>query len=156
MQEAGHERAAGEWQTEWHVLPQLAVLAGTALSEAHVVVAGMRVDPGRMRANLGADGGLVMAEAQMITLATAMGREYAHDLVYDAALARSSGRKLAEVLPKVAGARGILELLPDPLITAEDYLGDAELTARFTLTSWARSPALTGDDRPLATLAAGH
>lgn len=98
-----------------------------------------------------------MAEAQMITLAMAMGREHAHDLVYDAAaLARSSGRKLAEVLPKVAGARGILELLPDPLITAEDYLGDAELTARFTLTSWARSPALTGDDRPLATLAAGH
>jgi hypothetical protein len=92
-QEAGHERAAGEWQIEWQVIPQLAALAGSALAEALVIVDGMRVDADRMRANLELDGGLVMAEAQMIQLADAMGREDAHDLVYEAATrARLSGR----------------------------------------------------------------
>ncbi|RZK73411.1 MAG: 3-carboxy-cis,cis-muconate cycloisomerase, partial [Rhodococcus sp. (in: high G+C Gram-positive bacteria)] len=50
IQEAGHERSAGEWQIEWQVIPQLGVLAGSALSEALVIVKGMRVDADRMRA----------------------------------------------------------------------------------------------------------
>jgi 3-carboxy-cis,cis-muconate cycloisomerase len=41
LQEAGHERAAGEWQIEWQVVPQLAVLAGTALSETLIIVKGL-------------------------------------------------------------------------------------------------------------------
>ena len=49
IQEAGHERSAGEWQIEWQVIPQLGVLAGSALSEALVIVTGMRVDADRMR-----------------------------------------------------------------------------------------------------------
>ncbi|GAA0934368.1 lyase family protein [Pseudonocardia zijingensis] len=154
VQEAGHERAAGEWQIEWQVVPQLAVLAGTALAETLVVVEGMRVDAERMRANLEQDGGLVMAEAQMISLAAAMGREHAHDLVYEAAArTRTAGRTLAEVLPDVAAEKGRRDLLPDPLVTADDYVGEAARIADAAVRGWAGVPALAIAGTPLAELA---
>jgi 3-carboxy-cis,cis-muconate cycloisomerase len=154
LQEAGHERAAGEWQVEWQVVPQLAVLAGTALSETLVVVEGMRVDAGRMRANLEQDGGLVMAEAQMISLAAAMGREHAHDLVYEAAArARTSGRTLTEVLPEVADEKGKRDLLPDPLVAADDYVGEAARIADTAVRGWSTVPALPLVDTALPELA---
>ena len=147
MQEAGHERAAGEWQAEWVVLPQLGTLAGTAVDEAVVIVEGMRVDPERMAENLRLDGGLIMAEAQMIQLAQAMGRERAHDLVYEAATrARSSRRVLAEVLPEVAAEQGVADLLPERLVEPEGYLGEAGRIAETAARAW-RS-ARRGADEP--------
>ncbi|MFC3996633.1 lyase family protein [Nocardiopsis sediminis] len=143
LQEAGHERAAGEWQIEWQVVPQLAVLAGSALAEAAVVAEGMRVDTARMRANLGLDGGLVMAEAQMIQLAAALGREDAHDLVYEAAVrARRDGTGLAGALRTVAAEQGRAELLPEPLVGPDDYLGEAAAVARNAVKAWEAAPAL--------------
>jgi 3-carboxy-cis,cis-muconate cycloisomerase len=154
LQEAGHERAAGEWQIEWQVVPQLAVLAGTALSETLVIVEGMRIDAERMRANLEQDGGLVMAEAQMISLAATMGREHAHDLVYEAAaLARTTGRTLTEVLPEVAGEKGKRDLLPDPLVAADDYAGEAGRIADAAVRGWSAIPALSLVDTALPELA---
>lgn len=154
LQEAGHERAAGEWQIEWQVVPQLAVLAGTALSETLVIVEGMRIDAERMRANLEQDGGLVMAEAQMISLAAAMGREHAHDLVYEAAArARTTGRTLTEVLPEVAGEKGKRDLLPDPLVAADDYVGEAGRIADAAVRGWSAAPALSLVDTAMSKLA---
>jgi 3-carboxy-cis,cis-muconate cycloisomerase len=155
-QEAGHERAAGEWQVEWQVIPQLAVLAGSALAEALVIVEGMRVDADRMRANLALDGGLVMAEAQMIQLAAAMGREDAHDLVYEAATrARTTDRVLADTLREVAAEQGKTELLPEPLVGADDYLGEAAGICATAVHGWKATPAVpTGRaDVALADLA---
>jgi 3-carboxy-cis,cis-muconate cycloisomerase len=83
--EAGHKRAAGVWQVEWQVLPQLAGLAAGCLGRAAEMAANLRVFPRTMRRNLEADGGLIMAEAYMMRLAPSMGRERAHDLVYRAA-----------------------------------------------------------------------
>lgn len=154
VQEAGHERAAGEWQIEWQVLPQLAVLAGSALAEALVIVEGMRVDVDRMRANLDLDGGLVMAEAQMIQLAAAMGREHAHDLVYEAATrSRRDGRVLADALREVAAEQGSVDLLPEPLVTADDYLGEAAAICGTAVRAWAATPAAGVTHVALAALA---
>ncbi|TQM36969.1 lyase family protein [Pseudonocardia cypriaca] len=154
LQEAGHERAAGEWQIEWQVVPQLAVLAGTALSETLIIVEGLRVDAGRMRANLELDGGLAMAEAQMISLAEAMGREHAHDLVYEAAIrARTTGRTLAEVLPEVADEKGKRDVLPKTLIDADAYVGEAGRIADAAVRGWSAVPALSLVDTPLPELA---
>jgi 3-carboxy-cis,cis-muconate cycloisomerase len=46
-------------------------------------VSGLEVDAERMRANLDMTNGLVMSEAVMMGLGPYLGREYAHDLVYD-------------------------------------------------------------------------
>lgn len=141
IQEAGHERAAGEWQTEWQVIPQLAVLAGSALKEATALVIGLRVDAARMRENLNAEGGLVMSEAQMMHLAASIGHNLAHELVYEAATrARSTSTNLTEALRQVAGERGQLGLLPEPLITPEQYLGEAVAVTRVATDHW-RNPA---------------
>ncbi|GAA3694949.1 adenylosuccinate lyase [Arthrobacter ginkgonis] len=155
IQEAGHERAAGEWQIEWHIIPQLAVLAGSALSEALVIAEGMRVDSDRMLANLQLDGGLVMAEAQMIQLADAMGREHAHDLVYEAATrARTEGTVLADALRAVAQEHGTAHLLPETLVGPANYLGEARTMCETSIRQWRQAPALPAawGERPVVDL----
>ena len=63
------------------------------------IMRGLRVDPERMRANLDLGGGLIMAEAVMLDLGTAIGRQHAHDIVYDAAQAAFvEGKPFSELL----------------------------------------------------------
>lgn len=154
IQEAGHERAAGEWQIEWQVIPQLAQLASSALHEAFVIIDGIRVDEKRMLENLELDGGLAMAEAQMIQLADHMGREHSHDLLYAASTtARERKIVLAEALREVAKAQNLEEHLPDSLVTAAEYLGEAVSIAADSVNQWRATPALDQDLAPIPNLA---
>jgi 3-carboxy-cis,cis-muconate cycloisomerase len=132
--EAGHERSAGEWQVEWHALPEVFVLASSALLQAEVLLAGLRVNTEAMRENLASDHGLLMAEAYMMALAGVLGRERAHDIVYSACLAaRSTDRDLLTVLE---------ESLPeaDRLVVTrlqpEDYLGEAQSMCDRAVARW--------------------
>ncbi|PXY29457.1 3-carboxy-cis,cis-muconate cycloisomerase [Prauserella coralliicola] len=128
--EAGHERAAGEWQAEWQVLPQLVSLCAAALRTSSSIVEGLQVFPETMRANLDADGGLVLAEAYMMLLAPRLGRERAHDAVYEAVgRCRASGESLADALRDV---------LPDDFepVSPERYVGDPQLTVDAALAQW--------------------
>ena len=61
------------------------IATGDMLSRLGEVMRGLRLDPQRMRANLDLGGGLIMAEAAMLKLGTVIGRQHAHDVVYDAA-----------------------------------------------------------------------
>jgi len=80
---ADHERSTGPWEIEWIVLPEAFCLLAGALRQAKFVLAGLEVDAERMRANLDLTHGLVVSEAVMMGLAPYLGREYAHDLVYE-------------------------------------------------------------------------
>ena len=80
---ADHERSTGPWQIEWIALPEAFMLTAGALAQAKSVAGGLEVDAARMRANLDMTRGLVVSEAVMMGLAPYIGREYAHDLVYD-------------------------------------------------------------------------
>src|SRR5436190_16967703 len=62
-----------------------AIALGDALSRLVEVLRGLRLDPERMRRNLDLGGGLIMAEAVMLDLGAQIGRQHAHDVVYDAA-----------------------------------------------------------------------
>lgn len=138
IQESGHERAAGEWQGEWFIVPTLGNLAGGALDEAIIVAEQMRVNPEQMRKNLDFDGGLIMAEAQMIQLAPAMGREKAHDLVYEASTrAREENTTLHEELPIVAKEHGVENLLPDKFVDPAEYVGEAVHIVDTARANWA-------------------
>ncbi len=79
-----HERATGPWQAEMLALPQAFVLTHGALVQARALAEGLVVDAGRMRRNLNATGGLIMAEAVMMGLAPHLGRSAAHDAVHHA------------------------------------------------------------------------
>ena len=80
---ADHERSTGPWQIEWIVLPEAFCLLAGALKQSRVIVEGLEVDPVAMRRNIDMTHGLVMSEAVMMGLGPYIGREVAHDLVYD-------------------------------------------------------------------------
>ena len=68
----------------------------------------------------------VIGRPTTIQLAPALGRERAHDLVYEAATrAREKGETLHSVMPAVAQEQGVSALLPETLIVAVDYVGEA-------------------------------
>ncbi|WP_428484027.1 class-II fumarase/aspartase family protein [Rhodopila sp.] len=75
------------------------IATGDMLSRLHEVMRGLRLDPRRMRSNLDLGGGLIMAEAVMLDLGAAVGRQHAHDAVYDAAQAAfTEGRPFGDLL----------------------------------------------------------
>ena len=120
-----YERFSGAWEIEWIAIPEIFLLSSGALTQTRFILTGLHVDPERMRKNLDLTGGMIVAEAVMMGLGPYLGRQHAHDLVYD--LCRSAvatGRPLLDVLaenPEIAQHldRAALAKLADPA----NYLG---------------------------------
>jgi 3-carboxy-cis,cis-muconate cycloisomerase len=101
------ERATGPWHAEWIAIPESFVLTAGALHQAKFVLGGLIVDDAQMARNLDISRGLIVAEAVMMGLAPELGRQDAHDVVYDAC------RRANEEKTSLRDA-----LLSDPKITA--------------------------------------
>ncbi|ABE46441.1 class-II fumarase/aspartase family protein [Polaromonas sp. JS666] len=80
---ADHERSTGPWEIEWVAMPEIFCLMSGALKQTKFILSGLEVDAVQMRRNIDMTHGLVMSEAVMMGLGPFIGREYAHDLVYD-------------------------------------------------------------------------
>jgi 3-carboxy-cis,cis-muconate cycloisomerase len=94
-----HERALGGWQAEWPTFPALALVTSGALRAIVELAQGLEVDSERMRANVGATRGLIMAEAVTFALAAKIGKHEAQKIVADACnKALASKRDLQTVL----------------------------------------------------------
>ncbi|MHC2254520.1 3-carboxy-cis,cis-muconate cycloisomerase [Bradyrhizobium embrapense] len=119
------ERATGPWHAEWMAIPESFVLTAGALHQARFALGGLIVDEKRMAANLDISRGLIVAEAVMMGLAPAIGRQEAHDVVYDACrVASDKGLMLAEALAaddRVASR--IDRATIDRLTAPKNYLG---------------------------------
>jgi 3-carboxy-cis,cis-muconate cycloisomerase len=122
------ERNAAAWHLEWIAVPEAFGYAAGALHQTVFLAGGLIVDAGGMAKNLALTHGLIVAEAVMMGLAPVIGRNEAHDLVYDACRAAiESDRPLYDVLlenHEVAGPLGAdrLKALTDPA----NYLGAAQ------------------------------
>jgi 3-carboxy-cis,cis-muconate cycloisomerase len=93
------ERATGPWHAEWIAIPESFVLSAGALHQARFALGGLIVDEARMAKNLDISRGLIVAEAVMMGLAPQLGRQEAHDIVYDACRRANEGHiTLAEAL----------------------------------------------------------
>ena len=122
-----HERATGPWEIEWIALPEIFMLTAGALAQTRFLVEGLHVNEQRMRDNIFITKGLIMSEAVMMGLGDKLGRNYAHDLVYD--ICRDvvkTGRPLIDLLeenPEIRkhADRKTLEKMVDPA----NYLGVA-------------------------------
>jgi 3-carboxy-cis,cis-muconate cycloisomerase len=102
-----HERSAGPWHAEWPTLPMLQLVTSGALAAIVDIAEGLEVDAARMRANLDATHGLIMAEAVTMALAEKIGKSEAHHLV------EAASKKA------VADKKGLREMLTkDPKVTA--------------------------------------
>jgi 3-carboxy-cis,cis-muconate cycloisomerase len=139
-----HERSTGPWEIEWIAVPEVFLLASGALSQTRRLVGGLQVDPERMRKNLDLTGGLIVSEAVMMALGSAMGRQRAHDCVY--AICRqaiATRRPFLDLLaddPEIAPhvTRAQLTTLVDPA----NYLGlSGEMVDRVLASSTRRSQA---------------
>jgi 3-carboxy-cis,cis-muconate cycloisomerase len=122
------ERNAAAWHLEWIAVPEAFGYAAGALHQTVFLTGGLIVDAVGMKKNLGLTHGLIVAEAVMMGLAPHVGRNEAHDLVYDACrTAIESDRPLCDVLvetTEVADKLGAekLKALTDP----SNYLGAAQ------------------------------
>jgi 3-carboxy-cis,cis-muconate cycloisomerase len=116
-----HERSAGPWHAEWPTLPTLQLVTSGALAAIVDLAEGLEVDAARMRHNLDATHGLIMAEAVTFALADKIGKSDAHHLVEAASKkAVADKRHLRDVLasdPKVTAHLGADKLakLFDPM-----------------------------------------
>jgi 3-carboxy-cis,cis-muconate cycloisomerase len=116
-----HERAVGGWHAEWEALSGALAFAGGSAAAAADAVAGLEVNAERMRANLEAGGGLVVAERISFAVAPRLGRSEAHTVVAEAARAPSFRDAL------LADARtGLTADELDSLLDPTGYLGAAE------------------------------
>ena len=66
------------------------ILIGEALERIHLIIGGLRLNAQRMRSNLDLSGGMISAEAIMLELGKMIGRQHAHDVVYQAAQAAAA------------------------------------------------------------------
>jgi 3-carboxy-cis,cis-muconate cycloisomerase len=116
-----HERSAGPWHAEWPTLPTLQLVTSGALAAIVDIADGLEVDAARMRVNLDATNGLIMAEAVTFALAEKIGKSDAHHLVEAAVRKAVAGKHhLHDVVasdPKVAAHLGAEKLakLFDPM-----------------------------------------
>jgi len=131
--EGEHERAAGAWQSEWAALSGALACGGGALANTAEALAGLEVDPERMRQNLGATGGLVLAERVSQLLAPRVGRREAHEIV-SAAAATGSFRWALVADERVGLSTEQVDVLLDP----EEYLGSAAALVDRALARYAR------------------
>lgn len=122
-----HERAAGAWHSEWEALSDALALSGGAAANVREAAEGLEVHPAKMRENLDATGGMLLAENVTTVLSGGLGRLEAHDLV-EAACRRAlaGGAHLRDELLRDARVRGALsgeeiEAALDPA----GYLGSA-------------------------------
>jgi 3-carboxy-cis,cis-muconate cycloisomerase len=130
-----HERSVGGWQAEWPTIAAAVQATGAAAAASAAVAEGLSVDPGRMRANLDATHGTVLAERAMLLLAPHIGRAAAQTLVTRAVReTRETGTVLGAVLrsmPEVSRAlpADVIHGIDDP----HQYLGQAERIRRELL-----------------------
>ncbi len=123
------ERATGPWHAEWLAISDSFVMTAGALNQAKFMLSGLIVDEQRMRKNLDMTSGLIVAEAVMMGLAPFVGRQQAHDIVYDACRkVHEEQKNLLEILSQTPAVtdyvpQETLKNLTDPV----NYLGSAPL-----------------------------
>jgi 3-carboxy-cis,cis-muconate cycloisomerase len=121
------ERATGPWHAEWIAIPESFVLTAGALHQAKFMLGGLIVDEKKMLQNLNISKGLIVAEAVMMGMAPHIGRQQAHDVVYDACRdVNENGGTLAEALSKISAvteqfSKEKIDYLTNPI----NYLGMA-------------------------------
>lgn len=94
-----HERDGRSWKVEWVVLAETCLAIGKLLALLCTLTGNLVIHADRMQANLEATGGFVLSEAVMLALAGWVGKQSAHTLVYETAMAaHAAGRTLQDAI----------------------------------------------------------
>ncbi|MBN6066207.1 adenylosuccinate lyase [Aggregatibacter actinomycetemcomitans] len=122
-----HERDAMSWRAEWIALPELNIYVAAQLQMTLTVLRGMKVNPQQMLKNLELQHGLLLSEKIMFELGKKLGKQTAHQLVYESAmLAFEQERPFKDVLQENAEwKQHFSEQEISQWLIAENYLGSA-------------------------------
>lgn len=129
-----HERATGQWHVEWQAVPTAFIVASGGLQAAREVLEGLEVRPDAMRQVMDTTGGLIVAEAVMMGLAPELGRQAAHDIVYECCRsALSDGTAFLDALAADTRITAVMDRdALAKLVDPANYLGAApEMTRRL-------------------------
>ena len=113
-------------------LTQSAILMGDILQYMIDLFGGLRLFPERMRRNLDLSGGLIMSEALMLELGRRIGRQRAHDAIYDAAQASvNESKPFTAALAEIQDVTDNMDAAQiDALLDPTRYTGASALLAR--------------------------
>src|SRR5260370_9234060 len=91
------ERATGPWHAEWMAIPESFVLTARALHQAKFSLCGPLLHRTREAENIHISRGLLLAPSAIIVRVPRIGRQQAHDIVYDACrVANEKGMTLSD------------------------------------------------------------
>ncbi len=94
-----HERDGRSWKGEWMIIPDVTLATSKSLALLKLLLKDLQVNRQRMINNIMATNGFVHAEAVMLALAKTLGKQSAHQLVYEISLqAQSEGLHFKQAL----------------------------------------------------------
>lgn len=122
-----HERDAMAWRAEWIALPEACIYIARQLASALALFEGLQVKVENMRKNLDISGGLIVAEKVMFELGKYLGKQTAHAVVYELAMAaQEQGISFALLLKQDKNVcRYLQEQQIEALLDPANYLGEA-------------------------------
>ena len=123
-----HERDMGLWQAEWEFLPEMFMMMGGILHNMRRILSGLRIKDENMRQNLEKSEGLIMAEAIMRPIAEKLGRQKAHEVVYEVAMgAAQNNESFADALKQNGTIREAIDVSEiDDFLKPSAYVGLSE------------------------------
>jgi 3-carboxy-cis,cis-muconate cycloisomerase len=142
VMETFDERSASSWYVEFAVVPESFLYVGRAVANARSLIESLEVDAEAMRENLTVHGSLVASEPIMMALAEELGRQTAHSVVYEHAMAAAESEE--SFLDRLQADDRVTDAVP-PAELAEladptDYTGVAEELALEVLSERGSAP----------------
>jgi len=145
MAQCEHE-ADGTGAVMYDTLSSASILLGDLLERVLLVTAKLQLHPKRMEGNLELTGGLISAEAIMLELGKALGRQVAHDVVYEAAqsVAVEGGLFADRLMADDRVTAHLSRAAIDALLEPRRHVGlSAEIAARGALTARQTAAVIT-------------
>lgn len=125
-----HERDARSWKTEWALIGPTCLMAGSLLRLSKLMCANLEVDEAGMMASLEQTKGFVLSEGVMLALAQKIGKQTAHHIVYETAMAAFEARRpLKDAI--LDNAQVTNHLTPAEIETLFDYRRQVGLCPEF-------------------------
>lgn len=134
--ETEHERDVSTFRCEFLILPESCMLLSAGLRNVREILEGLKVYPERMLKNVNLTQGLIISEALMFSVGERIGKQRAHEVVYELAMkAVQEGRPFCDVFkenPEVGRmySSGQLDSMMDP----SSYTGLAQQIVDSVLT----------------------
>ena len=123
-----HERYSALLRIELAAVPEMMIYSGALLSKMRTVLEKLEVFPTRMRQNLDLLGGLLLSEKIMLALGEKIGKQTAHEVVYE--IAMSSFEKEIPFKEALMSDQRVSNHLKEEeiveLLNPEAYIGESE------------------------------